>query len=177
MIKMDLQMFGGRGGSSGMDSSGGSFMSNQQNMEDYAIATGALDIGSEEETRAFMRTPEGKAALQEFMEGERELGLTEQEMREAIQSTGSNQRQSNQRPSAGELGLNTNDRYMNNRENAVNYALATGALDVGSERETRAFLRTSEGQQALVEFMEGEIELGLTGSQMKREINRVRRRR
>lgn len=100
MISMNLQTFGGRGGGSGMSSStsGGSFMSNQRNMEDYAIATGALDVGSEEETRAFLRTADGRAALNEFMEGEREAGLTESEMREAIQATGSNRSASTPTP-------------------------------------------------------------------------------
>lgn len=92
MIKMNLQLFGGRGGgsrmvsrSSAMSSGGSSFMSNQQNMEDYAVATDMFD-------RDFLETAEGKEALREFMRDEIEAGLTESEMREAIQSTGSNQR-------------------------------------------------------------------------------------
>lgn len=87
MVKMNLQMFGGRGGGSGMTSSstsgGGSFMSNQQNMEDYAVAVGMFD-------RDFMRTEEGRQALREFMDDEREAGLTESDMRQAIRDTGSN---------------------------------------------------------------------------------------
>lgn len=87
MIRMNLQMFGGRGGGSGMTSSstsgGGSFMSNQQNMEDYAVAVGMFD-------RDFMRTEEGRQALRDFMDDEIEAGLTEQDMRQAIKDTGSN---------------------------------------------------------------------------------------
>lgn len=79
---------GGRGSRSGMASEapntgGGSFMSNQQNMEDYAVAVGMFD-------RDFMRTAEGRAALREFMDDEREAGLTERDMRQAIRDTGSN---------------------------------------------------------------------------------------
>lgn len=85
MIKMNLQLFGGRGGGSGMSSStsgGGSFTPSQRDMEDYAVAVGMFD-------RDFMRTPEGKEALREFMDNEKEAGLTEQEMRQAIKDTGS----------------------------------------------------------------------------------------
>ena len=39
-----------------------------------------------------MRTAEGREALHEFMRDEREAGLTESDMRQAIQATGSNQR-------------------------------------------------------------------------------------
>lgn len=77
---------GGRSTSSGMTSAsasqGGSFMSNQQNMEDYAVAVGMFD-------RDYMRTAEGREALREFMDNEREAGLTEEEMRQAIKDTGS----------------------------------------------------------------------------------------
>lgn len=179
-MKINLQFFGGRGGGSGMSSStsGGSYMSDRQNMEDYAIATGALDIGSEEETRAFLKTAEGRAALDEFMNGEREAGLTEAEMREAIKSTGSDRSAPPAAPTApGRINLNSGDKYMDNENNMVKYALATGALDIGSERETKAFLKTAEGKSALKEFMQGEIEAGLTGSEMKNVINSVRRRR
>ena len=97
---------GGRGSGSRMassagpagSSSGNNFMSNRQNMEDYAIATGALDMGSEEDTRAFLRTPEGREALRDFMDGEREAGLTESEMRQAIQDTGSSRESSTTTP-------------------------------------------------------------------------------
>lgn len=77
---------GGRGSGSNMASSsanGGSFMSNRQNMEDYAVAVGMFD-------RDFMRTAEGQEALRDFMDGEREAGLTESDMRQAIRDTGSN---------------------------------------------------------------------------------------
>lgn len=93
---------GGRGSGSNMNAStsgGGSFMSNQRNMADYAIATGALDMGSEAETRRYIRTAEGKAALQEFMDGEREAGLTAREMRDAIKSAGSGTYQESDVPS------------------------------------------------------------------------------
>ena len=78
---------GGRGSGSRMVKSnvsrgGESFMSNQQNMEDYAVATGMFD-------REFLGTAEGKQALRDFMDGEREAGLTEREMRDAINATGS----------------------------------------------------------------------------------------
>ena len=63
-------------------------MSNRQNMEDYAVAVGMFD-------RDFMRTAEGKAALKEFMDNEREAGLTESDMRQAIRDTGSSRRTSN----------------------------------------------------------------------------------
>ena len=47
MIKLKLQLFGGRGSGSGMSSNtsggGGSFMSDLQNMEDYAVAVGMFD--------------------------------------------------------------------------------------------------------------------------------------
>lgn len=77
----------GRKSKSGMNSGalsagGGSFMSNQRNMEDYAVAVGMFD-------RDFMRTEEGKQALKEFMEGEKEAGLTERDMKRAIKDTGS----------------------------------------------------------------------------------------
>lgn len=77
---------GGRGSGSRMVKSsvsrGGSFMSDRQNMEDYAIATGMFD-------RDYMRTAEGQEALRDFMDGEREAGLTEREMRNVINSTNS----------------------------------------------------------------------------------------
>ena len=72
---------GGMGGG-GASSSRASFMSNERNMEDYAVAVGMFD-------RDFLATADGKAALQEFMEGEIEAGLTEQEMRQAIRDAGS----------------------------------------------------------------------------------------
>lgn len=78
----------GGAGNTNAPSAGSSFMSNQRNMEDYAVAVGMFD-------RDFMRTEEGQQALREFMDGEREAGLTEQDMREAIRSTGSRSRGSN----------------------------------------------------------------------------------
>lgn len=104
MIRMNLQLFGGRGGGSGMSGGGGgaseavgvggSFISNQKNMEDYAVAVGMFD-------RDFLRTADGQEALRDFMDGEREAGLTEQDMRQAIRSTGSNSSRSNSSRSTG----------------------------------------------------------------------------
>lgn len=80
---------GGRGSGSRMSAStsrdGGEsyFMTDQRNMEDYAVAVGMFD-------RDYLRTMEGRQALREFMDGEIEEGLTESQMRQAIRDVGTN---------------------------------------------------------------------------------------
>lgn len=102
MIKMQLQLFGGRGGGSGMSGggggasaseSGGGFMNNDDNIKDYYMATMAGGM-SREDMEDIWSTPEGRQDLRDWFNEEKNLGLTEQEMRDAIQQTGGPQRAS-----------------------------------------------------------------------------------
>lgn len=142
---------GGRGSGSNMASSGqsgGSYMSNQRNMEDYAVAVGMFD-------RDYMKTAEGRQALKDFMDDEREAGLTEQDMRQAIRDTGSNRNRgtgSRNTDTTGGGGTYT----VNDVPSRVQSYTTTGTAGVSGDYESRRYVtRKGDAIKEVTKYKDG----------------------